>query len=197
MNNCKLGFECISSDTYYPQQCINVDTCNVWAQAWYLPIKFKFDAIVVNFSDYYDDLNEEIADNAIIGFRNWAEYFADYGYAEALKLPYRYLTDWCTGQSHMYVDTDRVTNIYIDREAEAVGQQLAEAGWSNASPLPYFQKVFYVNDTGIICTGIIVSYSVTPGLSSIERCEILNVGYASAIAINNENFRTDGFLQCQ
>lgn len=189
---CKVGFECVPSKY---NGCVNQDACNDWTKAWQLPYTIKNNEFRVGFSDSYDDRFDS-EHNEILGGYDWAKYFAEYGYAESLPLPYTYRKTDNSQVRYMHVNTNRV-----QLKTEFQRQELKGAGWCNASALPYYRKNFfvsdYLDDDDVACAGIKVSYRLASGLTDDERCKILDAGYAQAIQINNDDFRTDGFLLCQ
>jgi hypothetical protein len=89
MNNyCPLGFECVSDKS---DRCVNVDTCYIWTTAWELPFWRDYNGLIVSFLGIYSHLQDELSENPITSQYDWTKYFAEYGFAEAVALPYFFL----------------------------------------------------------------------------------------------------------
>ena len=91
---CPIGIEdCISRGN---NSCINFFNCYSWTKPWSLPLTritygnscldpLTFDSPywLVNFHSLYPPINSA----GTMQERNWRDYFADYGYAQAEPLP--------------------------------------------------------------------------------------------------------------
>lgn len=94
---CPIGLEdCVPQGE---NSCLNFFHCYAWTRPWSLPLTrvthgnacldpLTFDSPywLVDFHNFYPPVNSE---NIMIQ-RNWREYFADYGYAQAEPLYSRY-----------------------------------------------------------------------------------------------------------
>ena len=92
MNNyCPLGFECVIDESVpfcETNSCANTETCYRWTTAWELPYWWNRDGLIVSFIRRYDNLQDDISENPITSKYDWRKYFAEYGFAEAVALPY-------------------------------------------------------------------------------------------------------------
>jgi hypothetical protein len=169
MNNyCPLGFECVIDTTaplYRRDCCANKDTCHIWAAPWELPYWQKYHMLIVSFEEIYKDVQSEIFENPITSQYDWRKYFAEYGFAEAVDLPY-YFRD---SNNAMIIS---IANDNICRE------EIEKTGYANSIALPLqSRKEYYSPDT---YEGFDYQ-EVDWFFCGDEAINALNAGYADAI----------------
>jgi len=187
MNNyCPLGFECVIDESVrnpLNDRCANIDTCYIWTTAWELPYWCNYNELIVSFLGIYNNLQNDLSENPITSQYDWREYFAKYGFAEAIALPYFFRT------------SNNTMMVYIADE-NICREEMQKAGYANAITLPLQrQKEYYSPDT---YEGF--SYQeVDLFLCGCEAINALNAGYADAIplfptSLNEQRWQYDSTL---
>jgi hypothetical protein len=171
MNNyCPLGFECIideSASVPLSDRCANIHTCYTWVKAWELPYWRDCNRLLVDFLEIYNSLQNDLSQNPITSQYDWRKYFAKYGFAEAVDLPYFFRAS----NNTMMVS---ITDDNICRE------EMQKVGYANAVMLPLQKrKEYYFSDTyeGFDYQEVDLFYC------GDEAINALNAGYANAIEL--------------
>jgi len=168
-NDCPLGFECITVKSIFSDSslyCVNIDTCQGWTNAWKLPYWYNRDGLIVEFVDYYTALNDELSENLITSQYNWEQYFAEYGFAEAEKLPY-------------FFRSDKTMMVCISKD-NIYREEMKKTGYANAIDLPLQQRTEYFSpDTyeGFIYQEVDLFFC------DDEAINAFNAGYANAVKL--------------
>jgi hypothetical protein len=169
-NDCPLGFECVSDESapfQLSHGCANIDTCRTWVAAWELPYHREGIKLVVDFFDTYRlILQEDLCGNPITAQYDWRTYFAEYGFAEAVDLPYFFRKN----NMGMMVF---ITHDSICRE------EMQKAGYANAVTLPLQSRKEYYFDTHESFN----YQEVDLFLCGDEAINALNAGYANAVEL--------------
>jgi len=126
MNNyCPLGFECVIEKSALSDTnncCANIYTCYAWTTAWELPYRREGDKLRIDFLEIYNNLQEiDFSQNPITSQYDWTKYFAEYGFAEAVALPYFFRQD---NAMMVCIADDNICQ-----------KELQKAGYSNAIEL--------------------------------------------------------------
>ena len=189
MNNscCPLGFECLPDESLLVCEhyhCINAESCYTWIQPWELPYWQEYHGLIVNFVDVYNSTQRDLSENPITSKYDWRQYFAEYGFAEAVALPYFFRAS----NSTMMVF---IANDHICRE------EIQKAGYANAVSLPLQnRKEYYSDDTyeGFNYLEVDLFFC------GDEAINALNAGYANAIEllpVSLDEQRVEHFYGCE
>jgi hypothetical protein len=174
MNNyCPLGLECVTDESvsfHRRNYCANLHTCYTWTKEWELPYRCDYNRccdynrLIVSFLENYNNLQDDLSENQITSQYDWRKYFAEYGFAEAVDLPYYFREN---GVMMVCIDNDSVCR-----------EEIHKAGYANATVLPLQRrKEFYSADTyeGFSYQEVDLFYC------GDEAINALNAGYADAI----------------
>ena len=129
-NDCPLGFECVINKSAFLGEgglCLNAHSCYIWTTAWELPYWRDDDRLIVNFLEVYDDSKYDLSQNPITQRFNWEKYFAEYGFVEAIDLPYFFLQD-------------NTMIVYI-ADNNICWDEIQKAGYANAMTIPLQKRV--------------------------------------------------------
>ena len=174
-DNCPLGFECVINESINPylgNSCANIHTCYTWTITWELPYYWSYNSfwnhsqLIISFIEAYYDLQNELSENVITSQYDFRKYFAEYGFAEAVALPYFFRQD---GSMMVSIAED---NICLE--------EIQKAGYANSITLPVQRmKEYYYS-----CTYEGFSYQqVNLFLCGEEAINAFNAGYANAIEL--------------
>lgn len=170
MNYCPLGLECVTDESaplYRRNCCANTETCYRWTTAWELPYWRDYNGLIVSFLGIYNNLQSDLSENPITSQYDWRKYFAEYGFAEAVDLPY------------FFRSSDKTMMVFI-HENNVFREEIQDAGYTNAVDLPIQnRKEYYSPDT---YEGF--SYlEVDLFFCGDDATNALNAGYANAIEL--------------
>jgi len=181
MSYCPLGLGCVfdeSTSIHRRVCCVNTDTCYTWATAWELPYWRDNDSLTVSFLGNYNHLQSDLSENPITSKYDWKKYFAEYGFAEAVALPYFFRKS--NGTMMIFIANDNISR-----------EEMQKAGYANAVSLPLQnRKEYYSDDTyeGFNYLEVDLFFC------GDEAINALNAGYANAvelapISLNEQRWR--------
>lgn len=172
MNNyCPLGLECVIDESVQcplSDRCANIHTCYAWTTAWELPYRRDNSELRVDFLEIYNNLqNDEFFQNPITSQYDWRKYFAEYGFAEAVDLPYFFRAS--NNSMMVFIDNDNICR-----------EEMQKAGYANAVTLPLREREeYYCPDTD----KIFYCWEVDLFFCGDEAINALNAGYADAVEL--------------
>lgn len=174
-NFCPLGFECVINESNFfgGDRCMNIETCHAWVKSWELPYYQDDDddccqnskRLIVSFFETYRSLREDFSD--------WRKYFAEYGFAEAVSLPY------------FFSKRDGSMMVYI-KEDNVCREEIKNAGYADAIPLPLQKRREYSfsnAEVGLIAEEKFEYQQVDLFYCGDEAINAFNAGYADAIPL--------------
>jgi len=171
MNNyCPLGFECVTDESvcFLPStRCVNIHTCYTWTTAWELPYWWDYNGLIVSFLGTYNNLQDDLSENPITSQYDWRKYFAEYGFAEAVALPYFFRAS--NNTMMIFIDNDNICR-----------EEMQKAGYANPVTLPLQRrKEYYSPDTyeGFNYQEVDLFFC------GDEAFNALNAGYADAVKL--------------
>jgi hypothetical protein len=174
-SDCPLGFECVIDESlplYRRNICANKDTCYTWVAPWQLPYWWDYNGLMVSFSGFYNNLQDYyLCENPITSQYHWRKYFAEYGFAEAVNLPY-YL---CRDSIVVSIAHDHICR-----------EELQKAGFANAVTLPLQKrKEYYSPDTydGFNYQEVDLFWCGEVVGDPLEAINALEAGYADAVTL--------------
>jgi hypothetical protein len=137
-NDCPLGFECVINESVsspLSNRCANIDTCCTWATAWEIPYSWTCNRLLVDFVEIYNNnLQDDLSENPITSQYDWRKYFAEYGFAEAVDLPYFFRAN------------NTIMMVFI-ADDNICREEIQKAGYANAVTLPLQERKEYYFDT--------------------------------------------------
>ena len=170
MNYCPLGLECLLGESISlvgRNKCPNTDTCYRWTTAWELPYWWDYNGLIVTFFGTYSNLQDDLSENPITSQYDWRKYFAEYGFAEAVALPYFFRSS--NNTMMVFIANDNVCR-----------EEIQKAGYANAVSLPLQNRKEYYSDDA--CESF--SYrKVDLFFCFDEAMNALDAGYADAVEL--------------
>ena len=166
---CPLGFECVtdkSACSLLSNRCVNIHTCYTWTTAWELPYWRDYNGLIVSFFGIYNNLQDDISENPITSQYDWRKYFAEYGFAEAVALPY-------------FFRQDNTMMVFIGNN-NICQEEMNKVGYADAVILPLQKrKEYYSPDTyeGFDYQEVDLFFC------GDEAINALNIGYADAVPL--------------
>ena len=186
MSYCPLGLECLfdeSAPFYRKDCCVNTDTCYTWTTAWELPYWRDCDSLIVSFFGNYNHLQSNLSENPITSEYNWEKYFAEYGFAEPVALPY------------FFRSSDGTMMVFISEE-NVCRQEMQKAGYANATSLPLVNRKEYYSPDAYDGFNYL---EVDLFFCGDEAINALTAGYANAVelaplSLNEQRWEYDNSL---
>jgi hypothetical protein len=179
MNNyCPLGLECVTDESvsfHRRNYCANLHTCYTWTKEWELPYRCDYNRccdynrLIVSFLENYNNLQDDLSENQITSQYDWRKYFAEYGFAEAVDLPYFFRA---SNNMMVFIFNDNICQ-----------KEMQKAGYANAVTLPLQKRKEYLFPDIYDTYEGFNYWEVSLFLCGDEAINALNAGYADAIEL--------------
>jgi hypothetical protein len=123
--------------------------------------------LIVDFLENYNDLQNELSDNPITSQYDWTKYFAEYGFAEAVDLPYFFNND------------GTIMRVFIG-DNNIYREEMQKTGYANAIGIPLSRRKEFYSAEGYEGFSY---FEVDLFLCDDEAINAFNAGYADAVAM--------------